>query len=245
MGTGRPRADHGSRESQAWPSRTRRRKRTRRTWHRHRVGRRTVGPRHAVGPREQLLEIAAERAHRDGLTNIDTQVADAHDLPFADESFDRVTSRLAAMYFADCRRAFQEALRVLRRGGRATYLVWGSFEQPMFKDIVGVLFEYVAPPEDEPGAPSPFRFSEPGTLARAMAEAGFEHVREESVRVPTTFPGGPALVGVVHRHGPVVATRSAARATMRLKSGHTGVGEPAEQRAGVARFHVASWMGVP
>jgi ubiquinone/menaquinone biosynthesis C-methylase UbiE len=35
-----------------------------------------------------------------------------------------VTSRLAAMYFDDYHGAFQEALRVLRRGGRATYLVW-------------------------------------------------------------------------------------------------------------------------
>jgi ubiquinone/menaquinone biosynthesis C-methylase UbiE len=140
----------------------------------------------------ELLEIAAERARRDGLANIDTQVADAHDLPFGDESFDRVTSRLAAMYFADYHRAFQEALRVLRRGGRSTYLVWGPFEQPMFRDIVGVLFKYVAPPEDEPGAPSPFRFSEPGTLARAMSEAGFANVREESASVPTTFPGDPA-----------------------------------------------------
>jgi ubiquinone/menaquinone biosynthesis C-methylase UbiE len=139
----------------------------------------------------QLLEIAAERASQEGLTNVDTEVADAHALPFGDESFDRVTSRLAAMYFADYPAAFREALRVLRRGGCATYLVWGPFEQPMFKDIIGVLFNYVAPPEDESGAPSPFRFSEPGTLARAMADAGFENVREESARVPTTFPGDP------------------------------------------------------
>lgn len=138
-----------------------------------------------------LLEIAAERAHHAGLTNVTTQVADAHELPFPDQTFDRVTSRLAAMYFADHLRAFREALRVLKPGGMAVYLVWGAFEQPMFRDIIGVLFKYVSPPENEPGAPSPFAFAQPGSLSQALEAAGFADVREESATLPTTFPGSP------------------------------------------------------
>jgi SAM-dependent methyltransferase len=138
-----------------------------------------------------LLELARERARDGGFTNISTRVADAHSLPFADSSFDRVTARLAAMYFAVPPRAFREALRVLRPGGRATYLVWGSFEQPMFRDVIGVLFNYVSPPDDEPGSPSPFRYAEPGSLSAALDEAGFVDTREENATVQTTFPGGP------------------------------------------------------
>jgi hypothetical protein len=61
----------------------------------------------------------------------------------------------------------------------------------MFRDIIGVLFKYVPPPEDEPSAPSPFRFSEPGSLARALEDVGFTNVREESATLPTRFPGDP------------------------------------------------------
>jgi len=135
-----------------------------------------------------LLAHAAERARASGLRNVTTRTADAHDLPFPTASFDRITSRLAAMYFADRQQAFGEALRVLTPGGRAVYLVWGTVEQPMFRDIIGVLFKYVPPPDDRDG-PSPFGFSTPGTLTAALEEAGFVDVEEEAVRLPTSFPG--------------------------------------------------------
>ncbi len=98
---------------------------------------------------------------------------------------------LSAMYFADARQALQEALRVLRPEGKAVYLVWGSFDQPMFRDIIGIIFKFVTPPEDEAGALSPFRFAEPGSLSTALAGAGFIDVREEAATLPTRFPGDP------------------------------------------------------
>lgn len=154
----------------------------------------------AVGPRGQvtltdlapgLLEIASERARAAGLTNVQIQAVDAHALPFPDSTFDFVTSRWAAMYFADVSASLGEARRVLKPGGRATYLVWGGFDQPIFRDVVGTLFQYVAPPEDEPGAPSPFRFAEPGTLTQALRDAGFVDVDETAATIPTTFAGEP------------------------------------------------------
>jgi ubiquinone/menaquinone biosynthesis C-methylase UbiE len=138
-----------------------------------------------------LLAHAAERARGAGLYHVSVQAADAHGLPFDDGLFDRVTSRLAAMYFADYLQAFREARRVLKPGGKAVYLVWGAFEQPMFAEIIGVLFKYVSPPSEDPDAPSPFRFSQPGTLSGALAQAGFAATEESTVTVPTTFLGDP------------------------------------------------------
>ena len=52
------------------------------------------------------------------IINVEFQLADAHDLPFEDESFNVVTCRRAAHHFADIRRALREMRRVLRPGGR-------------------------------------------------------------------------------------------------------------------------------
>lgn len=61
----------------------------------------------------------------------------------------------------------------------------------MFRDIIGVIFKFVTPPEDEAGAPSPFGFAESGSLSAALAGAGFVDVSEETVTLPTRFPGNP------------------------------------------------------
>lgn len=142
-----------------------------------------------VGP--GLLEIAEERAEKQGVTNLTFRVADAHDLPFPDGTFDRVTCRLGAMYFADPSRAFQEARRVLQPGGLATYLVWGPREQRFFDVMVGILFRYVEPPESDPEAPSIFAFAQSGTLCAALEAAGFREVQEESLTVPSSIPAPP------------------------------------------------------
>jgi ubiquinone/menaquinone biosynthesis C-methylase UbiE len=154
----------------------------------------------AVGPKghvtlvdlaPDLLDIAARRPRDAGLRHVATRVADVHDLPFEPGTFDRVTSRLAAMYFADPPTAFAETRRVLAPGGRVVFLVWGSVDQPMFSDIIGRLFKYVAPP-DADGSPSPFAYSRAGTLAAALTAAGFVDVAEEPATLPTAFPGPPS-----------------------------------------------------
>jgi ubiquinone/menaquinone biosynthesis C-methylase UbiE len=137
----------------------------------------------------ELLEITADRARQRNLTNISIQHADAHHLPFPDESFDLVTSRFGVMFFEDGVRALREAHRVLKPGARACFLAWGPFEQPYWQSTMGVLVKHVGGSALAPGGPDPFKFSQPGSLSSALRQAGFREVEEQTKQVPWTWPG--------------------------------------------------------
>ena len=136
-----------------------------------------------------LLEIAEKRAKSRALQNLTTRQADAHALPFPDNSFDLATSRFGVMFFRKVDVAMNEVRRVLRPGGRVCLLAWGPFEQPYWGSMMGVVHRRVGGPLLEAGGPNPFRFAEPGSLSAVLKQAQFKHVEEESRTIPWTWPG--------------------------------------------------------
>jgi SAM-dependent methyltransferase len=136
-----------------------------------------------------LLEIAAKRAQARGLNNFTTQQADAHSLPFPDDSFDLATSRFGVMFFHDLKLALRELRRALRPGARACFLAWGPFDQPYWRSMMGVVHRHVGGPLLDPDGPDPFRFATPGSLSTVMREAGFRAVEQETRTLPWTWPG--------------------------------------------------------
>ena len=139
----------------------------------------------------ELLEIANQRAQARGLTNFTTRQADAHSLPFPDNSFDLATSRFGVMFFRDPAIAFRELLRVLRPGSRACFLAWGPFEQPYWQSMMGVVHRHIGGYLLDPETPSPFRYAEPGSLSSVLATAGFRDISEHTTTLPWTWPGPP------------------------------------------------------
>lgn len=134
----------------------------------------------------ELLEIAAERARERKLTNFVTKQADAHQIPFPDDSFDLITSRFGVMFFQT--KALQEARRVLKPGFRACFLAWGPFEQPFWMSMMGVAHKYAGGERTAPGQ-DPCRYGQPGSLSAALREAGFQQIEEETKTVSWTWPG--------------------------------------------------------
>jgi ubiquinone/menaquinone biosynthesis C-methylase UbiE len=65
----------------------------------------------------RMLEKAREYLTAQGVTNAQYVVADAEHLPFAAETFDRVTCRIAAHHFPNVAGAVNEVARVLKVGG--------------------------------------------------------------------------------------------------------------------------------
>ncbi len=141
-----------------------------------------------------LLEIAAQRARARDLKNFTTQQADAHGLPFPDNSFDLATSRFGVMFFRDPGAALTDLRRVLRPGARACLLAWGTFDQPYWRSMMGMVHRHIGGPLLQPGGPDPFRFATAGSLSEVFRAAGFTDVEEEVKTLPWTWPGTPEEV---------------------------------------------------
>jgi ubiquinone/menaquinone biosynthesis C-methylase UbiE len=140
------------------------------------------------------LEIARRRAQQRGLKNVRFEQADAHQLPFDDESFDRVTSRLGIMFFADLANALRQMHRVLKPGGRVVLLAWGVMGQPYFSSTIGTLMRAMPGSDMPETARKMFAFGQPGLLAGKLRATGFSSVEEDFVTVPWTWPGTPQEV---------------------------------------------------
>ncbi len=66
---------------------------------------------------QEMLDEARKLAASNNLRNMETAVADAEALPFADARFDLVTSRIAPHHFPNPRQFVHEVARVLKPGG--------------------------------------------------------------------------------------------------------------------------------
>lgn len=97
-----------------------------------------------------LVETARRRAAEGGL-ELRLDVADVERLPYADGSFDVVSSSVGVMFAPDHAAAARELARVIRPGGRLGLTAWRP------DGSVGVFFRALAPfsppPADEAGAP--------------------------------------------------------------------------------------------
>ena len=98
----------------------------------------------------ELLEAGRRRPEAAGV-EIDWLEADAEHLPFADESFDVVTSSIGVMFAPHHQLAADELVRVCRPGGTIGLLSWTP------EGMIGALFRTMGPfaPPPPPGAQPP------------------------------------------------------------------------------------------
>jgi ubiquinone/menaquinone biosynthesis C-methylase UbiE len=152
----------------------------------------TVGPAGSVmctDPIPEMIAAAEADARERGLTNVQFRVCTADALPFEDNNFDVVVSRLGAMFFPDPLAALKEMLRVIRPGGRVALVVWHKSEvNPFCYIITDVVARHVTSPPADPDAPNAFRFAEEGKLAEILKNAGATNVVERVVKFDLAAP---------------------------------------------------------
>jgi SAM-dependent methyltransferase len=155
----------------------------------------------------EMLEVAARRAKSQGITNVETAVCSADDLPFDDVTFDGVSVRFGYMFFPDAATATAEFERVLRPGGRLCSSVWVMPEANPWTSIAmqAIATEVVVPPPD-PDTPNMFRCAAPGCVSALYEAAGLLDVAEWDVDVELVTRSPEQYWEVISEHVSPAAT---------------------------------------
>ena len=161
---------------------------------------------------EDMLMIAKENAEQRGISNIETQVCDACELPFASSSFDAVSCRFGFMFFPDMLLAAKEMVRVLKPGSILATSVWNLAEKNYWVTaIMGTISRNMDLPVPAPGSPGMFRCAKPGLMTDLFKQAGLKNVSEKEVtgklnsKTPSLYWDNMTEVGA-----PIVAALSKA-----------------------------------
>lgn len=138
-----------------------------------------------------MLAVARRRLDRLGYPDVDLRVADAHDLPFPDYSFDVVTLGFALRNVRSIATVLSEMRRVLKPGGQTVIMELTHPPNAAFARAYTTyrrrfipLFDYIAVPRHRRSlrpyrylGHSVDRFHTAPDLAQVMTDAGFSDVR--------------------------------------------------------------------
>jgi len=129
--------------------------------------------------------------------NVDWRQADALALPFEDGSVDAVVCQFSVMFFPDRAKAYSEALRVLKPGGRFLFNVWDHIRENEFADVVTESLASVFP-DDPPRflARTPHGYWDVDVITSDLKMGGFTltpDVETMDARSKASDPSIPAI----------------------------------------------------
>ena len=154
----------------------------------------------AVDPAARLLQVARERAEREGLTLAWAQ-GEAGAIPAEDARFDLAVSVFAAIFAPDAERVASELLRVVRPGGRVVMTSWvGEGAIAEAGRLLWGALAPLAPPSPTP-PPAPPRWGERDFVEQLFGARGARvAISEESIAFTAASPA--AWFAEQERHHP-------------------------------------------
>lgn len=122
-------------------------------------------------------------------------LADAHELPFDDASFDAVVANFLVPHLADPEQAVGELARTLALGGHLALSTW---DHPQHSRLLGAFADALQlagarPPADLPAGPDMFRYADDAAFTELLRGAGLAHVAVHHIGFTQRLPSVDAL----------------------------------------------------
>jgi ubiquinone/menaquinone biosynthesis C-methylase UbiE len=135
---------------------------------------------------QPMLDHAAKQVSS---SRVSWQKADAQALPFPDGTFDAVVCQFGVMFFPDKQKAYREARRMLKPGGRFIFNVWDRIEHNEFADLVTTaVAEMFAGDPPRFLARTPHGYHDKRAVIAEVKSAGFGNVAVETVTRRSVAP---------------------------------------------------------
>lgn len=190
-----------------------------------------------------LLDLARQRAAREGLKNVTFVEADAQTHAFESGSVDAVISRFGVMFFDAPEAAFTNIRRATRPNAKLACLVWRSAaENPFMTTAARAAAPLLTLKAPDPNAPGQFAFADADKVRGILQASGWKNIDLQSIDMPMHVAERDLLVYVT-KLGPVGMALQDADAQTRDKV--TTVVHAAFQpfiQDGAARFNAACWL---
>jgi SAM-dependent methyltransferase len=191
-----------------------------------------------------LLDLARQRATREGLMNVTFVEADAQTHAFEPNSVDAVISRFGVMFFDSPEAAFTNIKRAARPNAKLAFVAWRSpAENPFMTTAARAaapLLPSMKPPD--PSAPGQFSFADADKVQGILQTSGWKSIEIQSIDVPMHIAEDDLFVYVT-KLGPVGMALKDADTPTREKV--TAAVQAAFQpfiEDGAARFNAACWL---
>lgn len=123
------------------------------------------------------------------------RLADAHELPFDEASFDAVVANFLVPHLADHEQAVGELVRTLAHSGHLALSTW---DHPQHSRLLGAFADALQlagarPPADLPAGPGMFRYADDAAFTELLRGAGLAHVAVHHIGFTQRLPSADAL----------------------------------------------------
>lgn len=158
---------------------------------------------------EAMLDVARQRAHAQGVDNVEFRQLELEWIDMPTASIDAVLCRWGIMLIVDPEAAAREIRRVLTSGGRAALAVWDApARNPWATVPSGVMVELGHAQPPDPAAPGMFALAGDGRLSDLLLDAGFTDVTVSTVPLERHYLTVDQFVAETYELSPVFSSVS-------------------------------------